>query len=326
MDGAELEVRRTVETVTLEIQTLQRQANQVVLGYAIEIGRRLVEVKAMLPHGQWGDYLRHEVAYSPSTAQNFMRIFEEYGASQQSLFGGEANSQALGNLSYTKALRLLVLPGEEREAFVAEHDVEAMSTRELEAALRARAEAEAARTSAEEARAQMERDMQAANALLAGARRENAEAAEREASLRAELEALRARPVEAAGTVEPDASALEAARQEGAKAARAEVERQVKSRLNKAEAEAKAAREKLAQAEAESAGLKKRLKTDGSPEIAAFGAYFEQAKEAFNRMTGLLLKLGNAGAPEAGKLANALRALLEAMGRQLPDERGGNAE
>ena len=34
---------RTVEAVTLEIQTLQRQAQQLLLGYAIEIGRRLVE-------------------------------------------------------------------------------------------------------------------------------------------------------------------------------------------------------------------------------------------------------------------------------------------
>lgn len=42
---------RTVEAVTLEIQTLQRQAQQLLLGYAIEIGRRLVEVKA-IPCGQ----------------------------------------------------------------------------------------------------------------------------------------------------------------------------------------------------------------------------------------------------------------------------------
>lgn len=133
---------RTVEVVTLEIRTLQRQAQQVVLGYAIEIGRRLEEVKAMLPHGRWGDYLKNEVAYSQSTAQNFMRIFREYGASQQSLFGGVANSQALGNLTYTKALQLLALPdAEERERFVAEHDVEAMSTRELDKALKERDEA-----------------------------------------------------------------------------------------------------------------------------------------------------------------------------------------
>ena len=143
---------RTVETVTLEIRTLQRQAQQVVLGYAIEIGRRLEEVKAMLPHGQWGDYLKHEVEYSQSTAQNFMRIFREYGASQQSLFGGVANSQALGNLTYTKALQLLALPDvEERERFVAEHDVESMSTRELDKALKEREEALEAMAAAEDA-------------------------------------------------------------------------------------------------------------------------------------------------------------------------------
>lgn len=102
---------RTVEAVTLEIQTLQRQAQQLLLGYAIEIGRRLVEVKAMLPHGQWGTYIKEQVGYSQSTANNLMRIFEEYGTAQQSIFGPEAISQAIGNLSYTKALRLLALPG-----------------------------------------------------------------------------------------------------------------------------------------------------------------------------------------------------------------------
>lgn len=92
---------RTVEAVTLEIQTLQRQAQQLLLGYAIEIGRRLVEVKAMLPHGQWGTYIKEQVGYSQSTANNLMRIFEEYGTAQQSIFGPEAISQAIGNLSYT---------------------------------------------------------------------------------------------------------------------------------------------------------------------------------------------------------------------------------
>ena len=45
---------RTVETVALEIHTLQRQAQGIVLSYAIEIGRRLEEAKAMLSHGEWG--------------------------------------------------------------------------------------------------------------------------------------------------------------------------------------------------------------------------------------------------------------------------------
>ena len=149
---------RTVEVVTLEIRTLQRQGQQVVLGYAIEIGRRLEEVKAMLPHGRWGDYLKNEVAYSQSTAQNFMRIFREYGASQQSLFGGVANSQALGNLTYTKALQLLAIPdAEDRERFAIENDVEHMSVRELNEALKARDEAEEKAAAAQDEAGRLEK-------------------------------------------------------------------------------------------------------------------------------------------------------------------------
>lgn len=142
---------RTVETVTLEIRTLQRQAQQIMLGYAIEIGRRLEEVKSILPHGQWGEYLKNEIDYSQSTANNFMRIYREYGAAQQSLFGGEAKSQSFANLTYTKALRLLAIPNEEeREQFMAEHDVEGMSNRELDKALKEREEALEAATAARE--------------------------------------------------------------------------------------------------------------------------------------------------------------------------------
>lgn len=149
---------RTVEVVTLEIRTLQRQAQQVILGYAIEIGRRLEEVKAMLPHGRWGDYLKNEVAYSQSTAQNFMRIYREYGANQQSLFGGVANSQALGNLTYTKALQLLAIPdAEDRERFAIENDVEHMSVRELNEALKARDEAEEKAAAAQDEAGRLEK-------------------------------------------------------------------------------------------------------------------------------------------------------------------------
>lgn len=142
---------RTVETVTLEIRTLQHQAQGIILNYAIEIGRRLEEAKAMLPHGEWGDWLKRELDFSQSTANNFMRIFREYGAAQQSLFGGEAKSQSLANLTYTKALRLLAIPDEEeRERFIAEHDVDGMSSRELDKALKEREEAMEKAVAAEE--------------------------------------------------------------------------------------------------------------------------------------------------------------------------------
>ena len=285
---------RTVEAVTLEIQTLQRQAQQLLLGYAIEIGRRLVEVKAMLPHGQWGTYIKEQVGYSQSTANNLMRIFEEYGTAQQSIFGPEAISQAIGNLSYTKALRLLALPADEREAFVEEHNVEDMSTRELEAAIKERDDAlrraeedRAEREAAEQAREKIAQDMALAN--------------ERVAQLSRELEELRSRPVEVA-VQHAEEEELEQARQ---------------ARRDAMDAQ-KAAREELKQTREALERARKELRASGNKEITQFGVYFEACQEDFSRMMGILHKLKAGGDDEGrAKLTAAGGALLGAMEKQL---------
>ncbi len=142
---------KTPDILAAEIRTIKNQTGRMVLNASIEVGRRLTEAKAKLPHGSWGEYLKNEVDYSPSQAQNLMRVFREYGSDQQSLFGGEAKSQTFGNLTYSKALSLLAIPDEEeRERFVTENDVEHMSVRELNEALKARNEAEEKAAAAED--------------------------------------------------------------------------------------------------------------------------------------------------------------------------------
>ena len=134
---------KTPDILAAEIRTIKAQTGRMVLNASIEVGRRLTEAKAKLPHGSWSEYLKNEVDYSPSQAQNLMRVFREYGSDQQSLFGGEAKSQTFGRLTFSQALSLLVIPDEgEREKFVLENDVEHMSVRELNEALKARDEAE----------------------------------------------------------------------------------------------------------------------------------------------------------------------------------------
>lgn len=153
---------RTAGAVAFEIRTLQSQARGIILSYAIEIGRRLEEAKAMLPHGEWGAWLKRELDYSPSAAQNFMKVYREYGDSQQSLFGGVPKSQTFGNLTFSKALSLLAIPDEEERArFAEENDVEHMTTRELNEALKARDaaldEAAAAKEDAKDIRREVNR-------------------------------------------------------------------------------------------------------------------------------------------------------------------------
>jgi len=207
-------------------ESQNQQLAQLMLSNAVDIGRWLTEAKAMVPHGEWGKWLKEKVDYSQSKAQNLMRLYQEYGTGQGSLFRSP-KSQALGNLNVTKALQLLAIPeGSEREEFLAEHDVATMTTRELQtaikerdAALKAAEQAEADRRAADAAREKLSRDMELANERIAGlnAEVEGHSARAREARgalarLEKELEELRSRPVDVA--VETDTAAIEAARKE----------------------------------------------------------------------------------------------------------------
>ncbi len=329
---------RTIEVITTEIRVIQKQAQQVVLGYAIELGRRLEEAKQLLPHGKWGAWLKSEVNFSQSTANNFMLIFKEYGASQQSLFGGEANSQTLGNLPYTKALKLLAMPEEEREAFVEENDVAAMSTRELETVIRERDEARQKAERADEAAVSLLKEVDEYSEKLEALKQEADEqaalAAEELEQLREQLEELRSVGKEVAVETVVDESAVKAA----ADAARAEAEQKLKAKIEKAEKEKKKAEEAKAKAEQDLSALKvaqeesaavakreketmaeqmqalqKKLAVASSSEMTIFKLHFEQGQTSINKMVECVGKMADAGDAEgADKLKNALKALLTA--------------
>ena len=115
-------VTRYPQTIASEINSLKEHTRSVLLLSSVEIGKRLIEAKDMLPHGEWGGWLESNVDYSPSTAKNLMQLYNEYGE----------NPQALGDLSYTKAVALIGIEKEERAQFVEENDVENMSSRELQ--------------------------------------------------------------------------------------------------------------------------------------------------------------------------------------------------
>lgn len=138
-----LSVDRTPELIAIEINSIKEQTRKMVLFNSIEIGRRLTEAKLLIKHGEWGEWLSKSVDYSQRTASNLMAIFEQYGSSQITLFCDNAKSQALANLSYTQAVALLGIPQGEREAFIEEHDIDNMSTRELQQAIKEKQDLEA---------------------------------------------------------------------------------------------------------------------------------------------------------------------------------------
>lgn len=208
------ELTRTPETVGAEIRGLTAQAKQMTLWFGIEIGRRLCEVKEMIGHGEWLPYLKAQTEFSQSTASRFMKLYREYGAQQQTLFGAESNYPTLNNLSISNALRLLALPESERESFAEEHDVEHMSARELDELIQAKKAAEDERDLYEQKLAEqmgaaerLKKDAETAAQEAEARRRELEETQTQIRALQENIRALESRPVEVAVQVDEGAVA-----------------------------------------------------------------------------------------------------------------------
>ena len=145
--------QRQISDVTRDIRAKTGEF----LRAAIEIGRLLFEAKAMVEPGGWSKYIDEELPFSHSWANNYMKLYSEWGRDQTSLFD---NSQAYMNLRPSQALELLRLPAGERDEFMETHDVESMSSRQLKAAIdelkETKADLQAAEADLEEARAEVE--------------------------------------------------------------------------------------------------------------------------------------------------------------------------
>ena len=122
---------KSLEMLAAEIRTINMQMKQLLLSGLIEIGRRFEEAKAQVPYGEWGKWRETMTGYKQSMAENYIKVYREYGDSQLTLFGDLSESQLLGNLGITKLIELTVIEPERREEFVAENNVEDLSLKEL---------------------------------------------------------------------------------------------------------------------------------------------------------------------------------------------------
>lgn len=323
----DIQTQRTPDIIGAEIRGLTQQAKTMTLWFGIEIGRRLTEAKEMLEHGQWLAYLKEQTEFSQPSASRLMRLYDEYGAKQTSLFGAELNYSTLNNLSISNALRLLAVPEDEREEFAAEHDVEHMSARELDELIKQRDEAEQRAARAEEqvqqaadGAAKADEQYQKAKQELHLLREKLGNAEAQKAAAEKELSELRDRPVEVA--VEVDEKAVE----EAVTLARAKNDAEwaekmakVKNELSEAGLKAEKLKAKIKKAEkraaASAAELEKLKKSQtlADPNTAVFKQIFEQVQEDFNKLHGSLLKVRASDPDTAEKLTAAVRALVDKM-------------
>lgn len=312
MSGEMINAGRSLEQVTNGIRMLSGQ----IVANACQIGKLLAEAKAMVGHGGWGEYLEKEVSYSQSTANNFMRLFEEYGE-----FG--PNSQTIANFGPSKALALLALPAEQREQFAEEHkddsvrqlkaEIAKLTKQAADAEARQKAHQQQLVVAAEENGALKQRlnDIDADyKAQLDTVDRENddlrkklARAESREPEI-SEADAERLRKEGAAAAMDASRELITAAEAKGAAIA-AEKDREIES-----------LRAELAKAP------KAAPSAMGDPDMAAFGVLLAQLGESVNRMLGHYKKTQGREPANAEKMRAALNAFHGRLGEAIAKMEG----
>jgi len=105
---------RSLQIIETEINFYKQQTATGI----IEIGKRLIEAKSQMQHGEWGKWLEEKVEFTHNTANKFMRIASNYDSHH--------------NLGTQKLWLLLDVPQEERENFIKENKVDELTTRQLQ--------------------------------------------------------------------------------------------------------------------------------------------------------------------------------------------------
>ena len=91
----------------------------------LQLGRVLCEAKPLVQHGEWDKWIRENAYMKRRTAETYMQAYKTFGLNAQ-----------IAELGTTKVMKLLPMNEEEREELLSEHDVSAMSTRQLDEAIR----------------------------------------------------------------------------------------------------------------------------------------------------------------------------------------------
>lgn len=99
----------------------------------LNLGRVFIEAKKQVSHGAWGEWVATNAGMSARTAQQLMQCYQRFGENAH-----------FARLDKSKMYKMLQLPEGTEERFAEEYDIENMTSREVEEAVRrVRAETDA---------------------------------------------------------------------------------------------------------------------------------------------------------------------------------------
>lgn len=322
---------RTEKVIANEINYIKRRTCETVLSASVEIGRLLCEAKTKVAGGEWMAWLSENVNYSQSTANNLMRLYEEYGEKEQLGFFEENRIEIFGDISPSQALALIALPYTERKEYVKTHDMSETSVRDISAEIKARKEAESRA-------AALKNELDAVRAGAAEIEAKESDYLSEIEELKGQLALLESGADDSEGTLlsEEREAAFAAEKAEAVKAAKAEIKAKLEKKLavlqdkvDAAESEKAAAveaakaqaandskaafTEELESLRAEADSYRKKAEAAASGGLQRFSAYFELFQNVFGELVSSLDKLRAEGDGNADKLAEGVKGVLDVM-------------
>lgn len=122
----------TTEKSLTVLDDLAMQAQMFSTGAAmnlLQLGRVLTEAKPLVEHGEWIAWVRENAHMPVRTAQQYMQAYAKFGLNNR-----------YAQLGPSQIIKLLPMTDDEREQLLKENDVENMTTREIDSAIRAQRE------------------------------------------------------------------------------------------------------------------------------------------------------------------------------------------
>lgn len=130
------EISNTTGQLPSRLDGLAMEARLLTAGVAmnmLQLGRVFSEAKPLVPAGEWQNWIRDNACVSVRTAEQYMQAYSTFGTNPD-----------IANLGQSKVLKLLPMPEAEREMFLETHDVQNMTVREVDTAIKeAREQAQA---------------------------------------------------------------------------------------------------------------------------------------------------------------------------------------
>lgn len=245
-----------------------------------QLARIFTEAKPLVPHGEWEKWLEENADCSVRTAQDMMAVYKRFGGKPQ-----------FENIGRSKSFKLLGLPEEAEEKFMQEHDVSAMSAREVEKAVK---------------KAREEEQQKAREGMGVMAEDKARELARQKEAFDRQMEDLNTQLTESRGVAEALRIAVEEAEARARDATQAAIDgaRDVSAQSAKLESEARKLRQEL---------------QDRDDEIEELQKQYEQVKGEYLNLQSTVAK-GDAERAPADQLtpeilAAAVRSFIGAVAR-----------